>query len=240
MEYDSGYSYGLGVFETMSVIDGRCIMLDRHMKRLFHGLDVIGISTGLDECRVKEFVSDGHLDGHVLKIEVSEKNVIFSDRPNTYGRDEYSRGFRMNISKIRRNETSPLTYIKSLGYGDSIMEKRMSKSIGFDEPLFLNSRGELCEGATTNIFFSKNKRLFTPKKECGLLPGTVRGFILDDLGAEEWVISPEDLGSFDGCFLTNSVMGIMAVTSIEDIGFDNRTVTEDVSALYRKAVKEGL
>lgn len=240
MEYDSGFSFGIGVFETMSVYNGRCVMLDRHMARLFHGLEVLGIQSTIDRESVEEHVSDGNLDGRVLKVEVSEKNVIFSDRINPYDENMYSRGFAMNISTVRRNETSPLTYIKSLGYGDSILEKRRSRKDGFDEPLFLNSHGEVCEGATSNIFFSRNRKLFTPDVGCGLLPGTVRSFILDDFGAEECRISVDDLDSFDGCFVSNSVIGIMPVRSIGDITFDDRTVAESLRVAYRKAVDEGL
>lgn len=230
----------MGVFETMSVYNGRCVMLDRHMARLFHGLEVLGIQSVIDRDSVERHVSDGNLDGRVLKVEVSEKNMIFSDRINPYDEGMYSRGFVMNISKVRRNETSPLTYIKSLGYGDSIMEKRKSKEKGFDEPLFLNSHGEVCEGATSNIFFCRNGKLFTPDVGCGLLPGTVRGFILDNLGAEECSISVDDLETFDGCFVSNSVLGIMPVSSIEGIAFDDRTMAESLRISYRKAVDEGL
>lgn len=240
MEYDSGFSFGMGVFETMSVHNGRCVMLDRHMARLLHGLEILDIPTAIDRSSIEEHVSDGNLDGHVLKVEVSEKNVIFSDRVNPYDESMYSRGFVMNISKVRRNESSPLTYIKSLGYGDSIMEKRRSKRNGFDEPLFLNSRGEICEGATSNIFFSRKGRLFTPDVGCGLLPGTVRGFILDDLGAEECTIAVDDMESFDGCFISNSVLGIMPVNSIEDVTFRNRIVAESLRDAYRKAIDDGL
>ena len=33
-EVDEGYQYGIGVFETISVIDGRAVFLERHMQRM--------------------------------------------------------------------------------------------------------------------------------------------------------------------------------------------------------------
>ena len=31
MEHDEGFSFGMGVFETMLVRDGRCILFGKHM-----------------------------------------------------------------------------------------------------------------------------------------------------------------------------------------------------------------
>lgn len=240
MNHDEGYSFGLGVFETMSVTNGRCIMLDDHMNRLFHGLDVLGITSDIDSKMISDAACDGHLNGRVLKVEVSEKNIIFSDRCNPYTDNERLRGFALNISSVRRNESSPLTYIKSLGYGDSILEKRKSKCNGFDEPLFLNSHGEICEGATTNIFFVRNGKIYTPKQECGLLPGTVRKFLMDNFSIEEAVVCPKDLSQYSECFVSNSVLGIMPVIRIDNHMFENRKTADLMYKAYCNAVANGL
>lgn len=60
----------------------------------------------------------------VLKIVASSENILFLTRENHYGPADYEKGFRLAYSKVRRNETSPLTYRKSLNYGDCILEKR--------------------------------------------------------------------------------------------------------------------
>ena len=46
---------------------------------------------------------------------------------------------------------------------------------GFDDALFLNLRGEVTEGAISNIFIEKDGRWFTPPVECGLLPASTAG-----------------------------------------------------------------
>ena len=48
---------------------------------------------------------------------------------------------------------------------------------GFDEVLFLNTRGEVTEGAISNIFIEKAGRWFTPPVDCGLLSGVFRRHI---------------------------------------------------------------
>ena len=40
--------------------------------------------------------------------------------------------------------------------------------------------GFISEGAVSNIFFIKNGIIFTPKIKCGLLPGIVRDFIIQN------------------------------------------------------------
>lgn len=61
---------------------------------------------------------------------------------------------------------------------------------GIDELLFLNERGEVCEGTISNVFFDRGQGLRTPPLICGLLPGVLRA----ELGCPEEVLRPEDLG----------------------------------------------
>lgn len=240
MEHDDGFSFGIGAFETMSVVNGRCVMVGDHISRMTSALEVLGIARRLSEQDIAEVVSDGHLDGRALKVEVSERNVIFSDRPNPYDDARHSKGFDLCVSDVRRNETSPFTFMKTLQYGDSITEKRKAMSNGFDEPLFLNSRGEVCEGATTNVFFTDGDRIVTPPVACGLLPGTLRAYVLRNFDVTEAVLRIDDLDAFDGCFVTNSLMGAMPVNSIGSIRFDNRAVAEAVHRAYVRDVDAGL
>ena len=240
MEHDDGYSFGMGLFETMLVKDGRCILFDRHMQRLRHGMDVLGMTRDFDPSSILDIISDGHLDGRVLKVEVSQGNTIISDRAMTYTEADHERGFRLVTSGVLRNETSPLTYIKSFNHADCIMEKRKAKSQGYDEPVFLNTKGSITEGATSNIFFPDGDRIVTPSMDSGILPGTVRSFIIDNFDVEETHLEPGDITGYTGCFLTNSLFGVMHVTSFDGITFSDRTTSDDVRIFYEDAVENGL
>ena len=59
---------------------------------------------------------------------------------------DYEKGFNTEYSAVRRNETSPLTYHKTLNYRDCVMEKRSFRKRGIQEPIFLNTKGELQKG----------------------------------------------------------------------------------------------
>jgi para-aminobenzoate synthetase/4-amino-4-deoxychorismate lyase len=83
---------------------------------------------------------------------------------------------------------------------------------GFDEVLFLNLRGEVTEGAISNIFVEKNGRWFTPPIECGLLAGVQRRHILETQpNIEEKVLYPQDLRQADAIYLSNAVRGLRPV-----------------------------
>ncbi len=64
---------------------------------------------------------------------------------------------------------------------------------GVDEAVFLNTRGEICEGAITSVFVRRGERLLTPPLACGLLPGVLRAELLAEGTAVEAVLGIEDL-----------------------------------------------
>jgi len=49
---------------------------------------------------------------------------------------------------------------------------------GYDDVLFLNQRGQVTEGAISNVFIETGGRWFTPPVECGLLAGVFRRHLL--------------------------------------------------------------
>lgn len=80
---------------------------------------------------------------------------------------------------------------------------------GFDEVIFLNERGELTEGAISNIFIRKGGKLLTPPLSAGVLPGIFRRYILaTDPSAEEAPLTLRDLESADAIYICNSLRGM--------------------------------
>ena len=65
---------------------------------------------------------------------------------------------------------------------------------GVDEMLFLNRRGEVCEGTISNVFLETDGGYLTPPLACGLLPGVLRGTLLRRGATREAVMRPGDLG----------------------------------------------
>ena len=213
---DDGYWFGLGVFETILEKQNTAVFLDEHLNRLKKSALFLGFPT----------------ENGVLKLTLSDKNLSLTSRKNTYTKEQYEKGFALDYSKILRNETSPFTYMKTLNYADNILEKRLAKQRGYDEPIFLNTKGELSEGATTNLFFVSGKKLFTPALSCGLLDGILRQYLLKNYQVEECIIKPEQVSDFDEMFVTNSLLGIMPICRLGEHKFTRRTITNQLMQTY--------
>jgi para-aminobenzoate synthetase / 4-amino-4-deoxychorismate lyase len=86
---------------------------------------------------------------------------------------------------------------------------------GFDEVLFVNERGELTEGAISNLFLRINGHLVTPPLACGVLPGIFRRHLLDtEPTAEERILTMSDLRAADAVYLCNSLRGLRQVETL--------------------------
>jgi len=84
---------------------------------------------------------------------------------------------------------------------------------GYAEALFLNTCGQVTEGAISSIFVEKDGHWFTPPIQCGLLPGVYRRHLLETQpGIQEKILYPRDLDSADTIYLANAVRGLRPVT----------------------------
>lgn len=81
------------------------------------------------------------------------------------------------------------------------------KESGAYEVIFVGPDGKLTEGSFTNIFVERDGRYLTPPVERGLIPGVLRGRLLDDGKAVEADLTVEDLAS--GFLLGNSLRGMI-------------------------------
>lgn len=76
--------------------------------------------------------------------------------------------------------------------------------------LFLNERGEVAEGARSNVFVERDGLLLTPPLSSGALPGVLRGELLALGRAREAVLLPADLQQ--GFLLGNALRGLLPVS----------------------------
>lgn len=261
---DEGFQFGLGAFETIAVEAGKPIFLDKHLKRLERAAEFLRLGTlserGITEKQILRYLEEqaqlpesrenfanmtqlpesrenfSDITHCALKIMLSKENVVFSMRANPYTPEQYEKGFVLDISPVKRNETSSLVYYKTMNYGDCILEKRNAVAAGVDERLFLNTKDQICEGTVSNIFFVKQGKLYTPDTRCGLLPGILREYICETQHVEEAIIYPKDLKEYEECFVTNSLMGIMPVRQIEETLFTEEKVTQTLLAKYQKLI----
>lgn len=236
---DRGFTLGDGVFETMRASNGVIWGLVEHLTRLHRGAEILEIPLapqpslmdGLEdvlarvpaeEVTLRLTLSRGPDLGRGIGILVcAEPTVVIRAAPYMrYAPELYAKGMNAAIVSIRRNETSPLARIKSCNYGDAILARREALEKGCEEALLLNTRGELASASVANLFIVAEGRLMTPPEASGVLPGITRGRVLQaakllGLPAEEVPFYPETLLSAEEAFLTNTLMGIMPLTAVD-------------------------
>ena len=98
--------------------------------------------------------------------------------------------WNLRIARIRLDSADPLLRHKT-SRRDAYMKARAEYPVHqADEVILLNERGEVCEGTITNVFVDAGDGvLLTPALACGLLPGVLRGELLDEGRASEAVLT---------------------------------------------------
>ena len=250
---DECFQFGLGAFETIGIEQGIPILLDKHLKRLERAADFLKLGSlserGITARKIEKYLEEQkmrtevqkefrNLEHCALKIMLTKENMVYSLRANHYTPEKYEKGFFIDISAVKRNETSPLVYHKTMNYGDCILEKRNATAAGMDERLFLNTKKQISEGTVSNVFFVRNGMIYTPKVSCGLLQGILREYLCDTEEVEETYIYVQDLKWYQECFVTNSLMGIMPVRQIGGIRFEEDRVTKELMRKYQDMVQE--
>lgn len=73
--------------------------------------------------------------------------------------------------------------------------------------IFVNERGELCEGSRSNLYLQLNGVWYTPPLSSGCLPGVQRADLLAREQATERVLTLQDLHNAPGVRLSNALRG---------------------------------
>ncbi len=232
---DRGLLLGDGLFETVLFKAGKAVLWDDHMARLIRGCEALGMAAPDPEALAQaaaRAINQADLAQARAAVRLTwtagsggrglERPADGSPRLIvTAGLAAKPEGpLALAVSDIRRNETSPTARLKTLAYLDNVMARRQARARGADEAVLLNSRGQLACCAAANLFWFKRDQLFTPALDCGALGGIMRGHILaaaPNLGLEpvETRAALGELEQADGVFISNSLIGVRAVSALD-------------------------
>jgi len=77
-----------------------------------------------------------------------------------------------------------------------------------DDVLLWNERGEITETCLANVAVRLDGELVTPPVDCGLLAGTLRGWLLEQGRLQERVITVDDLADCREIYVLSSLRGM--------------------------------
>ncbi len=152
-------------------------------------------------------------------------------------------GAKLDVSKWKRPspETIP-SFAKASGlYMICTMSKHAAEAKGCSDALMMDFRGYVAEATGANVFFVKDGVVHTPKADCflnGLTRQTVIAMVRD-MGIEviERHITPDELGSFQQCWLTGTAAEVTPVGQIGDYHFKVGELTRKVAKSYEELVR---
>lgn len=96
--------------------------------------------------------------------------------------------WRLALAGTRLFSGDPWLAVKSTNR-DAYDAARAALPPGVDEVVFLNERGEVCDGSITTLFFDRGHGMRTPPLSCGVLPGVLRA----EMACPEEVLISDDL-----------------------------------------------
>ncbi len=116
---------------------------------------------------------------------------------------------RLKICTTPTDSTDRFLYHKTNRRELYRSEFKKAHEEGYFDVLFRNERGEVTEGAITNIYIKQNGILYTPPLESGLLNGVYRRMMLEEGRVREKAFTLEDLMNAEEIYISNSVRGIL-------------------------------
>jgi branched-chain amino acid aminotransferase len=237
---DNGFTFGDSVYETLRTYGGRPFALDRHLRRLRRSADrlAIAIPQGDDvfaswldallaraanpESYIRFIVTRGLGDISYHFERVQGPTVVMAVKPyEPLPPQTFEEGIAVIVSSVRRNAPEALDpAIKSCNLLNNILAVREAQARGALEPIMLNQRGEVAEGASSNVFIVKDGTLLTPPLSAGILPGVTREVLLElapqaGIKAEERVLHPPDLYGADEAFMTSTLKEAAPIRTVD-------------------------
>jgi branched-chain amino acid aminotransferase len=254
--YGQTMHYGYGVFEGIRAYatgNGTSIFKAKeHYERLKKSCELVNIpfdySTRELTDATYEVLKRNHFeDAYIRPLVFCDANMSLT-RPNNvslmicaweWGAYLGDKHLKLCISSYcRPHPRSIQINAKVCGhYVNSILATSEAKEKGYDEALLLDCDGYLAEGPGANLFFEKDKILFTPQLG-NILPGITRATVLElaaKLGIKitEGLYLPEDFFNADSAFYCGTAAEVIGIESV-----DGRTFRLDWKDSLGKKLQE--
>lgn len=218
---DRAFLHGRGLFETLRAYSGVPFRLDDHLMRLtvsaahfkmrFHPPDLDPV--------IRKLCDRNELDDAAIRITLSaEGRLLVTARPRKpLPQSWYDRGAEVMVAPWRRDPRTALAGHKVTSYLENILIHDEAFERGCADALLVGLKGELLEGAVTNIFLVLKGKLVTPKQP-GILPGVTRKVVMELITVKERTVKLKELWKADEAFLTNALIEILPIGKPGPVG----------------------
>jgi len=240
--FDQGFLYGDGIFESFRSIGDRLYQFSQHYQRLLQSaaalcypvtfsqqeLEAILLElrqrNNLHEAYYRITITRGKGQiGFQRTMENSLTCLVVGTEFKALDSVSYQQGIPLRVAQTRRNAPEAINpKIKSTSNLNSLLGKLEAKASGVFEVIMLNNKQHICEGASSNIFWTKGQWVFTPDASTGLLEGVTRSTIMRlceeklNLRVVTGEFKLQDLKFSDEVFITSTSLEVMPVVKVDD------------------------
>ncbi|MCE7055569.1 aminotransferase class IV [Algoriphagus sp. AGSA1] len=230
-------SFGDGLFETMVFDHGEIRFFDKHIKRLFEGMGVLGLkSEDIKPRELLHFLRESYPDSklrvrwNVVRAGKGKYTPECNEVMQTLQLSEFKAASAVKESadvslKIHLFPT-PWANLKTLNALPYVLANLERAERGLDEIILMDYRGFVSEAGASNVFWVKDEVIYTPSLSCSCINGISRQAILDQLTKKsvpfhegEYKIS--ELEVSDQIFVSNCT-GISYLSRFRGRGLDIR------------------
>ena len=237
---DNGFTFGDAVYETLRTYGGRPFALDRHLGRLRRSAAGLGIAlplsdeelarrlgallaaAGNPESYIRLMVTRGVGEVSYRFERVQGPTVVMLAKPyEPLPPERYASGVALALVAVRRNAPQALDpALKTCNLLNNVLATREAQARGAFEAVMLNERGEVAEGAGSNVFVVHEGRLLTPPLQAGILAGITREVVLElcpELGQPVSVepLRVQDLLRADEIFVTSTLKEVVGAATLD-------------------------
>ncbi len=254
--------YGSAVFEGERAYGGVIFKLDEHTRRLHESAQILGfeipysveeINNACNALLAKQGLVDAYVrpiawrGSEMMGVSAQHNTIHLGiavwEWPSYFKPEERLKGIRLDMAKYRRPDpaTAP-SRSKAAGlYMICTISKHEAERKGYADALMLDWRGQVAEATGANVFFVKDGVIHTPKPDC-FLDGITRRTVIGLAKARgyelvERVIMPEEMASFEQCFLTGTAAEVTPVSEVGPYSFTVGEITKTLMEDYSAAVQ---
>ena len=219
------------VYEVISFYKNDFIDFETHLDRLKHSLNETKISCSIEDCKteIEKLLSESKSEDGYIYFQVSRG--VDSKRSHFFEESDCERfGFVeefsfFNQSPLRVMLVDDIRWqrcdIKSTSLLGNVLQMNDAKSMGCNE-ILMHKDGELTEGGASNIFFVKDKTIYTPELSSNILPGITRHQVIKiikdkKLDFQEGSYGINDLNEASSIWFTSTTKGIVGVEEIVNL-----------------------
>lgn len=219
----SAFAHGFGIFETIRYSDGNVFFWKKHWTRLQRSAKQFNLTPPKEDSvltALREWVTTSHVREAILKLSLlknTKKSQLY-----IYSRAPFPPFKRRNLlldTTCPIFERSVIAGHKTHNYMEAMHLHALANACGYYDILRLDSRGNLAETTTANLFFVQKGRLHTPSLQTGILPGVIRSVLLQcpDLNIRTGLYPPDVLQEADAVFITNANTGMVRIDEISGL-----------------------